>query len=168
VLSAVLLAGVAGLWVLTIAGGSASYVPQSRRFCLTAMNGALSAVWPEHAFVEPQAVDPQMQYGMWGVVQQSGSVVFYAASGLTVARVPAAAAQKTTSFPAVARIKAQPSIVIVSCPLWLPALILSAATWMLAVPVRRRRRRRRLGLCLACGYDLSGSTARCPECGAKK
>ena len=30
---------------------------------------------------------------------------------------------------------------------------------------RRRNARRRLGLCVACGYDLHGSAARCPECG---
>jgi hypothetical protein len=35
------------------------------------------------------------------------------------------------------------------------------------VRLRTRRRRRRSNLCLECGYDLRGSTGRCPECGAE-
>jgi len=32
-------------------------------------------------------------------------------------------------------------------------------------PIRRRRKRRKLGLCLKCGYDLTGNTSgKCPEC----
>jgi hypothetical protein len=33
--------------------------------------------------------------------------------------------------------------------------------------LRRQRRRERLGLCLACGYDLRESRGRCPECGSE-
>jgi hypothetical protein len=37
---------------------------------------------------------------------------------------------------------------------------------MLAVALNRRSRRRAKGLCLACGYDLTGNTSGvCPECG---
>jgi hypothetical protein len=36
--------------------------------------------------------------------------------------------------------------------------------WVVRV-FRRDKRRGRLGLCLRCGYDLSHSIDRCPECG---
>ena len=36
---------------------------------------------------------------------------------------------------------------------------------ILSVRVVRRSRRRRLGLCVGCGYDLSGVSGKCPECG---
>jgi hypothetical protein len=51
-------------------------------------------------------------------------------------------------------------------PLWPAAL---AAGVLPVIWVRRRMRdshRRRDGLCLDCGYDLRGSSGRCPECGA--
>jgi hypothetical protein len=53
-------------------------------------------------------------------------------------------------------------------PFWIPALLLAA--WPLlgwARPAWIRHRRRRPGLCLYCGYDLTGNTSgRCPECGS--
>ena len=54
-------------------------------------------------------------------------------------------------------------------PVWMPlVLFLVFPTYWLLMPLRRARRDarwRRLGLCLACGYDLRGSADRCPECG---
>jgi hypothetical protein len=54
-------------------------------------------------------------------------------------------------------------------PAWLPAaaFALPPALWL----QRRRKRsareqRRDKGLCVACGYDLRGSAALCPECGS--
>jgi hypothetical protein len=58
-----------------------------------------------------------------------------------------------------------------SAPHWLVAAVTAspALAWLaLVVPKRvRLRRRKRLGLCLACGYDLWGSPGRCPECGTE-
>lgn len=58
-------------------------------------------------------------------------------------------------------------------PIWSGLLIDTAVftvLWMLVflVPIALvRRRRRRRGACVACGYDLAGTTGdRCPECGA--
>jgi hypothetical protein len=60
----------------------------------------------------------------------------------------------------------QRSIVL---PYWLPCLItaIAPAIWLWARLARSRRRRR--GLCLSCGYDLTGNeSGTCPECGARR
>lgn len=52
-------------------------------------------------------------------------------------------------------------------PLWFPFLLFAAypALAFIRGPWRRHRRQRK-GLCLKCGYDLTGNTSgRCPECG---
>jgi hypothetical protein len=51
----------------------------------------------------------------------------------------------------------------VIAPALVPSLLWSIVRWRRR---RERRRRVRLGLCLACGYDLRGSPGKCPECGA--
>ena len=53
-------------------------------------------------------------------------------------------------------------------PVNLFAVVLLPVIAYLMLPLHRRRRRRRLGLCITCGYDLSGSSASCSECGTKK
>lgn len=54
-------------------------------------------------------------------------------------------------------------------PFWVPAVILAFVPTLVLVggiPRRRRARRRKLGLCLRCGYNLTGNTSGvCPECG---
>ncbi len=52
-------------------------------------------------------------------------------------------------------------------PLWMPIVLFGSyptAHLLLRAPLRRYRRRRR-GLCVACGYDLTGNVSgTCPEC----
>lgn len=55
----------------------------------------------------------------------------------------------------------------ISFPLWAPFLAFAAFPGLAFIrgPLRRWRRRRR-GLCVKCGYDLTGNTTgTCPECG---
>ncbi len=53
-------------------------------------------------------------------------------------------------------------------PLWSIVLVCALVSGLLTVlPVLRRRKRARRGQCLHCGYDLRGSTERCPECGTE-
>lgn len=56
----------------------------------------------------------------------------------------------------------------VRVPLYLPIIVVGAGVWYPLLPFVRRRRRRTRGLCVACGYDLTGLIEpRCPECGTK-
>jgi hypothetical protein len=55
-------------------------------------------------------------------------------------------------------------------PFWAVVLILGAypAIALIRQPARRRRYRREHGLCVKCGYDLTGNVSGvCPECGAE-
>ncbi|MCH7813010.1 MAG: hypothetical protein IID40_03220 [Planctomycetes bacterium] len=52
-------------------------------------------------------------------------------------------------------------------PIHLPLLALLAIVTYPLLPFALRRNRRKRGLCLKCGYDLTGNTSGvCPECGA--
>lgn len=56
----------------------------------------------------------------------------------------------------------------IGAPFWGVAVLLSAyPAWVLQRGPLRRRRRRRRGLCVACGYNLTGNVSGiCPECSA--
>ena len=54
---------------------------------------------------------------------------------------------------------------VLRMPYWIPLLVLSVPLLLARSRARRASRRSRLGLCPACGYDLTGTPGRCPECG---
>ncbi len=61
------------------------------------------------------------------------------------------------------------SVTVVRTSMWTVLLIVAAypALAFIRGPLRRHRRRKR-GLCLKCGYNLTGNTSGiCPECGTK-
>ncbi|MCH7993221.1 MAG: hypothetical protein IIB57_02125 [Planctomycetes bacterium] len=61
------------------------------------------------------------------------------------------------------------SLRMVYVPLWMPFVLFAVFPVIAACrgPLRRRRRRRR-GLCVQCGYDLTGNTTGvCSECGQR-
>ena len=49
---------------------------------------------------------------------------------------------------------------------WLILFFSILPIYWLLTRERTPQRRARLGLCIACGYDMRGSAGRCPECGA--
>ncbi len=55
---------------------------------------------------------------------------------------------------------------VVRIPIWFILTLLLILPILSGASLLRAHRRRRAGLCLACGYDLRGSSERCPECGA--
>ena len=79
--------------------------------------------------------------------------------------------------------RTQRGILLPVTPVW-PGLIANTAIWglvwyaILFLPLRylplplrllpsSAANRKRRGLCVACGYDLTGATGRCPECGVE-
>jgi len=59
------------------------------------------------------------------------------------------------------------NIYVLRLPDWFLMLLFARLPAGWARVIWRRRRRRKLGLCVACGYDLRATPARCPECGAE-
>ena len=58
-------------------------------------------------------------------------------------------------------------VVILKLALWLPTVMVVAAWMAVLGPRLRRRRRRKRGLCVKCGYDLTGNESGvCSEGGA--
>lgn len=50
-------------------------------------------------------------------------------------------------------------------PYWTVVLLSGILPFRKAFAAARRRKRRKTRCCILCGYDLRGSTGRCPECG---
>lgn len=59
-----------------------------------------------------------------------------------------------------------PGLVIV--PLWLPATLAAVSLTWTSLVGRHARVQRRRGFCPSCGYDLTGLTGPCPECGRER
>lgn len=72
---------------------------------------------------------------------------------------------KANSWTATSGVPITQKLVRVSIPLWLPAVLLSLPAVLTLRRALVRRNRRRNNRCLSCGYDLRGSSDRCPECG---
>ncbi len=52
-------------------------------------------------------------------------------------------------------------------PFWIPCVLFAGVLWYCNRPGALRRRRQKRGLCVNCGYDLTGNvTGVCSECGA--
>lgn len=63
-----------------------------------------------------------------------------------------------------------PPVYVAVCPSWFPVVVFAAYPLcaVTRIPARHRRRRREQGLCVDCGYDLTGNvTGRCSECGTR-
>lgn len=57
---------------------------------------------------------------------------------------------------------------LVFFPFWFLVIIFAVYPSLLLIPIVRRVRRSRKGLCLYCGYNLTGNvTGVCPECGTR-
>ncbi len=51
-------------------------------------------------------------------------------------------------------------------PLWIPTVLFAGTFVYVYRPYRRYKHRKRHGLCLSCGYNLTGNeSGTCPECG---
>ncbi len=61
-----------------------------------------------------------------------------------------------------------PTYWTVHIPLWMPTVVFVFLFPYVYLPLHRMRKRRRKGLCLKCGYDLTGNVSGvCPECGTE-
>ncbi len=150
---------------------SIGYLPRSRAWKVGAGRGCLRLLWPDKQFPESDKAEAGSIH-----MTSSSSPFFgdkravFAAPGIQFVHTRYGADIIPRAESDLARFCGFPSSMIglasgtfVSIPLWIPtgvAGVLFLWSWE-----PRRRRRERLGLCLACGYDLRGSTDQCPECG---
>lgn len=147
---------------------SLSYVPESLRFQVTVLAGEVYLHWPSKAYrpFPPGYFDDSARGPRECVATISGKVGL-ACAGLRISR-NSVNISYSVRMPRMRRVVGRLSTeLVIEIPLWIPIIILGTLSGLLLVPSwrrRRGRRRRRRGLCVACGYDLRGSIAYCPEC----
>ena len=124
---------------------------------------SVQLVWGGVRYVHRWQVEGDESGGLWS---------FYGYRGLGTVWIPRA--RRDPTKPAsinnpskVCFVLLKPAYFRIFLPLWIPT-ILFASVLCLTRPFHhhRRRKRKKLGLCLKCGYNLTGLTEqRCPECG---
>ena len=156
--------GVSGFYTM-------SYIPKSLSCVLQMSRGTVSLTLPDEPFVGPDYQDlnrikpkPGLLIRLHGISQDYRT---YAVAG--VSKIRNEFGFRRVSLPYLGRAHAK-ELIGVPCwlagmPLWAPALLFALSLYFChPLYYYRRHKRKKLGLCVQCGYDLRGSTKRCPEC----
>ena len=139
-LSLVLCLGTVGLWVDSYHSWRfVQYRGPQRQTSIASLRGAIAIVAEER---------PRVSRSAWNYEHRSAEFVLI---------------RGTNGYEWRFRYVSTSSFLYAAAPHWFPALLFLVLPGIWAV--KRCRRRIPPGHCKKCGYDLRGSTERCPECG---